>query len=820
MRAYEALVLRRPWLPLLLAVAATAFLGFHVAHLQVDSSTESLFMQDDPELRVYYLSRHVYGSDEYCVVSFSADDVFSPEAVKLVRTLTDEFTHIDGVESVASITSVPLFRSAKSLPVAMVLLQMQAGKVMHLGDEDVDPEKARKELSTHRIYSRLLVSEDQKTTGLIVNLKIPEPNQKLEDELYRLGDDIDAARTAKDAAKVAELEAKRDQVDASFQEIEKDRKAARSRIVREVHEVAARHSDGGRTYYFSGVPVLVEDVAGYIYTDIFVFGGAVAGAFVLVLFVLYRRPRWVLLSLGTCLVTVLWTLGVMVLCGKKITLVSSNLSSLLFIIAMAHSLHLIRKFAEEQASHPERDDRGNILAAVRHLAGPCAFTMAAMIAGFLSLAYSKIAPVRALGIFMSLGVVLGYIATFGFLPAVLAALPPKKAIPDGTWDGTLFLSAFSKMTEKFPRVVAAFAGLVIGASIYGTTQVKVETRLIDYFRPTTEVHAGLTFIDKNLGGTTTLEVLLESGEAGHFAKAENLECVRRVHAWLEQRPEVGKVMDIASFLDEIMEVFKAGRLPSPRPAAAIEMLKKAVGAKALAGYLREDQSGVRIFVRMRETSEKMDRQGILEGLREFLKKDADCGAMAKKPEVTGVFVLYANMIKSLIYDQIWIVCLGFGLICCVMFVLYRSLKTGFISVIPNIMHILFILGSMGFSGIRLDIITIMVASVSMGISVDCAIHYLCRFREELPACGDYVEAMRRSHLTSGKAIYHTSLAVILGFCTLFLSNFLPTVYFGVLTALAMASALFSCLTLVPIALLRIRPLSVAHSPKPGAAEGG
>lgn len=813
MRAYEALVLRRPWLPLLLAAAATAALGYHVAHLQVDSSTESLFMQSDPELRVYYLSRHVYGSDEYCVVSFSADDVFSPESVRLVQTLSDEYARIEGVESVASITNVPLFRSCKrKLPVLMILARSRS-KPFHLGDDDVDPEKARQELSTHRIYSRLLVSEDQKTTGLIINLRIPEPNQKLEDELYRLGDDIDAARKDKDAAKVAELEAKRGQVDASFQEIEKDRKAARSRIVREVHAIAARHSEGGRAFYFSGVPVLVEDVAGYIYTDIFAFGGAVAGAFVLVLFVLYRRPRWVLLSLGTCLVTVVWTLGVMVLCGKKITLVSSNLSSLLFIIAMAHSLHLIQKFAEEQAAHPERDDRGSLLAAIRHLAGPCAYTMAAMIAGFLSLAYSKIGPVRDLGIFMSLGVVLGYLATFGFLPAVLAALPPKKAIPEGTWEGTLFLSAFSRMTERFPRAVAGFAVLVIAASVYGTLQVKVETRLIDYFRPTTEVHAGLTFIDKNLGGTTTLEVLLESGEKGHFAKAENLECVRKVHAWLEERPEVGKVMDVASFLDEL-----EGVMGKQAPATALGFLKQAIGAKTLAGYIREDQSGVRIFVRMRETSEKMDRQGIISGLREFLKQDAACASMSH--EVTGVFVLYANMIKSLIYDQIWIVCLGFGLICCVMFALYRSLKTGFISVIPNIMHILFILGSMGFTGIRLDIITIMVASVSMGISVDCAIHYLCRFREELPGCGDYVEAMRRSHLTSGKAIYHTSLAVILGFCTLILSNFLPTVYFGVLTALAMASALFSCLTLVPIALLRIKPLPVVHSPKPGDGTGG
>ncbi len=819
MGAYERLVLRKPLLPIVLALAATGGLGWHVAHLQVDSSTESLFMEDDPELRVYYLSRHTYGSDEYVVVAFPNDDAFSEKGVHRVRDLTAEFGKIEGVGGVVSITSVPLFQSARRMPPAGMLLQARLQKkFMYLGDPDCDPEKARKEITSHRVYSRLLVSDDQKTTGIIVNLHIPPENQQLENEIYRLGDDIAAAEKAGDAAKAADLRRTRVEKDARFQVLEVKRKADRTRIVKETHDVAERYGAGSMTFYYSGVPVLIEDVAGYIYSDILTFGGAVAGAFVVVLFVLYRRPRWVLLSLGTCLLTVVWTLGAMVLAGKKITLVSSNLSSLLFIIAMAHSLHLIRKFAEEQADHPERDDRANLLAAVRHLAGPCAFTMAAMIAGFSSLVISKIGPVRDLGTFMSLGVVLGYLATFVALPAALSALPAKRALPERMWDGTLFLTAFARVTEKLPRLTGAFAVLVIAASVWGTLQVKVETRLIDYFRPTTEVHAGLTFIDRNLGGTTTLEVLLESGEEGTFAEAENLEKVRRIHAWLDERPEVGKVVDVTSFLDELGAVLKAARMPQLAPKEAIAGLRQLLGESTVRSYLREDASGVRIFVRMRETSEQMDRQGVIDGLRKFLGHDPELAAF--KPQVTGVFVLYANMIQSLILEQIWIVLLGFGLICGVMFVLYRSLKVGFISVIPNIMHILFILGSMGFSGIRLDMITIMVASVSMGISVDCAIHYLCRFREELPRCGDYMEAMRRSHLTSGKAIFHTSLAVILGFCTLILSNFLPTVYFGVLTALAMASALFSCLSLVPIALLRIRPLPVVDSPKPGAGTGG
>lgn len=820
MGAYEALVLRRPVLPILLALAATGWLGWHVAHLQVDSSTDSLFMEDDPELRVYYLSRHDYGSDEYVVVAFPNDDVFSEKGIQRVRELTAEFGKIQGVGTILSITSVPLFRSAKKLPPLMVLMRTRNGKPMYLGDEDCDTEKARKEITSHRVYSRLLVSDDQKTTGIIVNLRIPPENQKLENEIYRLGDAIEAAERAGDTARAAELRRSREAKDAEFQLLEVQRKAERSRIVRECHEVAEAYGKGAIPFYYSGVPVLIEDVAGYIYSDILTFGGAVAAAFVLTLFVLYRRPRWVLLALGTCVLTVAWTLGALVLSGKKITLVSSNLSSLLFIIAMAHSLHLIRKFAEEQAHHPERSDRENLLVAVRHLAGPCAFTMAAMIGGFSSLMISEIDPVRALGTFMSLGVVLGYIATFVVFPALLSALPPKRALPERMWDGTWFLNAFAHVTEKLPRLTSAFAVLVIAASIWGTLLVKVETRLIDYFKPRTEVHQGLTFIDRNLGGTTTLEVLLESGKEGYFTRAENLEKVREVRTWLEGRPEVGKVVDITSFLDELESLVGATKekpYPVP-PADAIGQLRKAIGESTLRGYLREDGSGARIFVRMRETSERMDRQGVIEGLREFLK---DRPAYADlDPKVTGVFVLYANMIQSLIYEQIWIVLLGFGLICGVMFVLYRSFKVGFISVIPNIMHILFILGSMGFTGIRLDIITIMVASVSMGISVDCAIHYLCRFREELPLRGDYMDAMRRSHLTSGKAIFHTSLAVIIGFCTLILSNFLPTVYFGVLTALAMASALFSCLSLVPIALLRIRPLPVVGSPPKLEGGGG
>ncbi|MHC4598311.1 MAG: efflux RND transporter permease subunit [Planctomycetota bacterium] len=871
LNVYRAAVLRRPWLALLAVVIPIVVMASFLPGFELNVSSDALILEKDPALRIYDESRLVFGSDDYVIIAFEADDVFDEKSVRLIASLTRDLSAIEGVDRVLSLTSASLFTSPKRGSLLGVM--MSGGDPITLDADACDRALARRELTESGIYADNLVTPDGTKTALLVYLLQRSEGHGLERRIHAIdrilagGEGAEKAlgalkkereelraKPSKEEARAAEIErllrgdrkdltAWREETNARFQVIVAERRTRREKVVGDIRKILAPYEAEGTTFHSSGLPVIFTDMMTYVRRDITLFGSLVAGFLVLVLGVVFRKLRWVVLPMAAGLGTVGLVLGTMVAAGIQTTVITSNLTSLLMILTMAHSIHFAVRADEEFALDATAPRRDRILRAVRHIGTPCFYIACTTAVGFVSLIISGIRPVIEFGQYMALGVLLAFIVTFVLVPAGLAMWPfregkarrPPAEAARGPFRPLAVLTARARWA-----VIVLGVGLTV-FSIFGIARLDVETVFIHYFRKDTEIYRGLRFIDQKLGGTTSLEVLFTAtdeayhtagkggkplpADEGYFTTWERLEPIRKVEAYMKSVPEVGKVLSPITLMEEMDRILVAYGSPHPqgrnRHGAKTLLLplslmgSEAVGPDQAPLYAYLDPTGrkARVFVRLRETAETLNRNRVVRELRTFLAREIDVPGV--EVEVTGVFVLYANMLHSLFAGQTKTTLFVFGAILVMMIVLFRSLRLGLLAIVPNVVPILFVLGAMGWLGVNLDMNNIMVASVSLGIAVDDTLHYLFRYREEFHRDGDYVQAMVRTHNTIGKAIVLTSIVIVSGFLVLAFSNFIPTRNFGVFTSLAMVTALFAAITLLPACILVFRPFG-RH---PKTAEG-
>ena len=747
--------------------------------------------------------------------------------------------YTEAVQSVLSITGVPLFR-AFDPPLPPFQAIMRQAK---LGQNGVDAALARKELTEHNLYANNIISRSGESAGILVTLRpLPESRKAVRTRL-RLLDRRRAANAALSnsegdvTAARAELKAVGLELEAFRPEwvrTEDLRKQERIRIVRAVREIVEERRALGEDMRASGVPALVVEMVEAIDGDLRVFT-ILSFVFLLgFLGLVFRRPRWVALPLLATSATVVWTIALMFQMGKRITVITSNVPSLLLVIGLAHSIHMIVRYRELLVRYPDDPTATRVRRMVRSLVWPCLFTATTTSAGFLSLQFAGSRPIIDFGVLMSVGVGLAFFLSFVFLPGFLLMLPTPR-------EGRLERSA--RALQSLGRVSLARGGRVmvlavlIGAvSVVGISKLDVEARFIDYFSADSPIHKGLTYIDQKLGGTSGLEVVLSCDEVGAFGwqHPQNLDRAAEVAEWFAARQEVGVVMSYVGLIDELRKTF-----PNAQRAQAatfltnnlpIKLFKPYVLTEAveIGGRKQESFSAVRIVARVRETDPNLRRGELLSALNAFLAErfPADGSVpegldaerfVPRRAEATGMFVLYANMLHSLIGSQIKTSIIAVVVIWLMLSLLFRNPFAAFLALIPNALPIVFVLGLMGWGSIPLDMATVMIASVSLGIGIDCAIHYLFRYREEVAVDGDVEAAILRSHGSIGTSIFYTSATTVVGFAVLAFSNFRPNAYFGVLTGFAMVAALFAMLTVLPVLIHRFHPFGKAM--REGAAKG-
>ncbi len=820
---YEKVVLKRPLLTLSAIVLLIAFFSIYVPDFKLDASSESLILENDKDLRYYRYIQSSYGSDHNVVITYKPEkDLFSDESLSELRALRDSLLRMGSVESVVSILDVPLINSP---PISLSEVKEE---VRRLEDPSTDISLAKKELLNSPLYKNLIISTDGNTTALQVNFKRDEVLRSLmkrRDELWER--ELKSGLTDQEADELTRVRSK-------YKEKRSDVIDLESGDISTIRDIMDQYRDKAELF-LGGVPMITSDMINFIRHDLSVFGVGVLCFLILMLEIFFRKARWVFISIVCCFATVLFMFGFIGLAQWRVTVVSSNFTSLLLIITLSLTVHLIVRYHELYTEHTGADQYYLISETMKSKAVPSIYTALTTIVAFGSLMVSGIRPVIDFGWMMSIGVCAAFLISFTFFPASLMLMKPKVALPGHDYIGAL-THAFSNLVQKHGKLILVSYIVVALLSVMGISKLTVENRFIDHFKKTTEIYRGMEMIDKELGGTAPLDVIVdapadffaseaeedlifddkfdiglddESGaEAGlsgtsYWYNDFRIDTLQSIHDYLDDLPETGKVLSMATTLKMMRQMNEDKPLDNITLSVIHKKLPEEIKGKLFDPYMSADGNQVRFSTRVFESDVSLRRNELLKKVRNHLVNNI--GLSEDQVHLTGMIVLYNNMLQSLYRSQILTIGVVFLMIMIMFIVLFRSIKLAAIAIVPNLISAGVVLGIMGWMKIPLDIMTITIAAITIGIAVDNTIHYMHRFLTEIHKDNDYIAAMKRSHASIGRAMYYTSITIIIGFSILTLSSFIPTIYFGMLTGLAMTVALIANLTLLPTLLLALKP---------------
>ncbi len=833
--AYHRLILTRPRSTLAVLLALLAFFSYHAKDFGLDASADSLMLEDDKDLQLYRQLDTRYPSLSLLIVTYTpSGDLFSDESLSHLARLRDELRSLDEVDSVLSILDAPLVKSSD------VPLQEMADKVQTLESPTADRERAIEELTESPIYQDLIISRDRQTAAVLVNLK-SDPKysdlQRARNELLikKGAGELDAEGRRQLAAISAPYERARDAQGDRYH-----------RIIREVRSIIDPYRQYA-TVHLGGMPMIGDDMITFVRNDLIVFGASVFAFLVFVLTVIFRRVRWVLLPLLSCFYASVVMLGILGLIGWDVTVISSNFLALMLIITISMNIHLAVRYTQLLRDMPDESQVGLVSTTLRRMVWPCLYTALTTIIGFSSLVLSNIKPVRDFGWMMSIGLSVAFLTSFLLFPAVLMLLEKPKADRPSRRQVPL-TAALARLTERHGSAILVIAVLLAIGSGVGISRLTVENSFIDYFRKDTEIYRGMKLIDDKLGGTTPLQILLDfdadPAEADEEAVYEGedyddedfldeweldvandpsywftpfkVNRIKDVHDYLDGLPEVGKVLSLASLIRVAEELNDGEEFDTQEMGLLYKKLPEEVKGPLIDPYFSFEYNESRILLRILDSTEGLRRKHLLEKIRAGLHDQLEL--TEHDVQLAGTLVMYNNTLQSLYTSQIKSVGTVMVAIFLMFLILFRSPTLAIIGIVPNLLAAAIVLGLMGLLGIPLDVMTIMIAAITIGIAVDNGIHYIYRFREEFRESGDYGETLRICHANIGRAIFYTSSTIIFGFSILMLSNFFPTIYFGSLTGLAMLIALLGALTLLPKLILAWRPFG-RRSSEPGKSEG-
>ncbi len=831
---------KSPWV-LAIVLCVLIVLAFQARNFRLDASAESLLLENDQSLEYFREISQRYGSQEFLIITFTPKaPLFQSESLAILSQFRDELRNIAQVDSVVSVLDVPLLSNP---PVPMTQL---VANIKTLEDPNVDLAMAQTELANSPLYVNLLLNLSENTTAL--QLKLPRDKAK---------SDLIAMRNELKYSTDPNVEKQRSLIDKLIVEHNEHSAKQLHQLIDHVRDVITKYDAYGEVH-LGGVPMIADDIIRFVRKDLVVFGLAALGLIVLTLVVLFRQVKWVVLPLVCSLSVVLTMVGMLGWLQWPVTVISSNFISLLLILTLSMNIHLVVRYQELFNLHSQWPQSQLVITTVRQIALPCFYMALTTCVAFISLLSSGIRPVINFGWMMSIGISIAFLMTFVVFPAMLMVIPKGSAYrqPGSRQTLTRYLA---KITLRQGHLVISLAILLAAFTILGASRLIVENSFIDYFDEETEIYQGMSVIDQKLGGTTPLEVIIdfnqeqirieqpiedldnvnedafiseggyendfidedflsmESEDLGSFSEdfvgaedldkywftADKIEKIRRLHQYLDGLPETGKVISLATMM-EIAEQFNGGEpLTNIQLALLYTVIPEDFRAIVLDPYVSVEQNEARLNVRILDSMKGLKRDQLLRQI------DSDMtvllGFDQGQVRLTGMMVLYNNMLQSLFksqYSTLGAVVLG---ILIMFLVLFRSLKLAIIALIPNLLSASLVLGLMGWLSIPLDIMTITIASITIGIAVDNTIHYIVRYQEEFNKDGSYPRALRRSHASIGRAIFYTSLTIIMGFSILALSNFKPTIYFGLLTALAMVAALLGALLLLPRLILIVKP---------------
>ena len=803
--------LERPKLILIALILIFSFSVYNAKNFQLDASADSLLLENDPDLNYLRSVNERYSSEEFFVITYSPKKKINEESLKELRKFVDEINNIKWVSKSISVLNAPLFESS-DLPLIEKIKNIQ-----YIVTPGIEINRALNELKNSPVYKKLIINEDATTFGIVVYIKDnKEYLSALKANKIFLDKQQNSKLSEKDLKefesqnKILEKLKKEHNKNLEFYNIEIRSHISKYKNIADIN--------------LSGIPMIADDLISFVKKDITVFGSGVFIFIIITLWFIFRDIRWVIFPLLSCLLSIAIMVGMLGYLNWKVTVISSNFISIMLILTMEINIHYVERYKQLQAEFPKKKENYLAYLTTTKIFTPILYAVLTTALAFLSFIFCDIKPVIDFGWMMTLGLFISLFVSMILLPYLIIKFKPK-ATPIHESKESKLAEIFSSIALNQRFLVLAFSTIILILSIYGLTKLKVENSFINYFDKKTEIYQGMKLIDEKLGGTTPLEIILKFKESDNknnksdddfFQGSDSNEYkdsywftnfrvdkIVNVHQYLETLPEIGKVLSFYSVLQLGEKINDNKKLGPLEMAILYSKLPDDIKKSIVTPYVSIENNEARISLRIIDSNPNLNRKELLikiqKDLEEKLKLNKD------EFKITGILVIFNNLLQSLFDSQIKTLGITFAGIFILLLILFKSLSWSIVAAIPNFTAALFILGSLGLFNIPLDMMTITIASISVGIAIDNSIHYIYRFREEFKINKNYKKTIEICHKSVGKAIVNASLTIVFGFSILIFSNFIPSIYFGIFTGLAMLTAMTLVLTLMPQLIAIIKP---------------
>jgi uncharacterized protein len=811
---YKKIVIDFSKVTLLFLALIIVFSFYQAKNFNLDASSDALLIEGDPDLKVLREVNETYGSKDFLVLTYTpVSNFIEKETILNLQLLKSKIEQLTWVDSVITVIDVPLLKSSDEG------LMERLKNYKTLAYPEIDRKRGIEEIINSPIYKNYVISEDGKTSGIIVYLKKDKRLAeyiKIKDKYFNQSIENNLSKNDKNNYKKFSKE---------YEDYKNLYNLRNHQNINEIRDIIGKYGENAKIH-LGGIPMIANDMMSYIKSDIIVFGIGVFLFIIVTLWFIFRNIKWVILPLLGCATSVIIMIGLLGLIGWKVTVISSNFIALMLILNMAMNIHVTVRFLQLKKEFPELTKDETVLEASKKMMLPVFYTVLTTICAFLSLVFSGIKPIIDFGWMMTLGLTVSLLITFLLLPSLLSIFSSKNEINVKDTEKSFITKILASFTKNNKIIIFGITLIIIIFSIIGIFKLEVENSFINYFDKKTEIYKGMKKIDEDLGGTTPLSIILkfpikqkkiseddefseweeentnDENKEKYWFTRDKMDKIIKVHDYLNSLPEVGKVLSFGSIL-RVAEDLNNKELQSLEIAVLYSKIPEEIKKEIVRPYISVEKDEARISLRIKDSLKDLRRNDLIKKINKDL--NIKLGLEKDEYKLTGVLILFNNLLQSLFKSQILtlgIVMLGIFLM---FLILFRNIMLSLIGVVPNFIAAFFILGIIGLLGIPLDMMTITIAAITIGIAVDNSIHYIYRFKEEFKKINNYNKTLDRCHNTVGIAILNTSITIVFGFSILVLSKFIPTIYFGVFTGIAMLLAMISVLTLLPKLILTFKP---------------
>jgi len=820
-KLYSNYLLKYPKLFLAFIVFCMTIMATNTTKLEIDASAQTLLLEGDKDLAFMRKVGKNFAANDFLLVTYTIEDnLLSDENLENINQISENLAKLENIQSITSILNVPLLQSPPR-PIKELV-----GDVKTLQNSDVDRNLVKNEFLHSAIYKQNLVSDDFKTTAIMINLK--------RDEKYAsLIDNENKYIKLKQTKKLDEQELfNYSKAKEELKEYRDILRVENHNLILNVREILLKYEETTNAkLHLGGANMVADDMVEFVKNDLEIFSIMIVVLLIVILYILFKEMRWVFLPLFISTVSIIITSGLFGAIGWEITVVSSNFISLQLIMNMSLVVHLIIKYKELLTLHPTHTQELLVTNTALAMAKPSFFVVITTIAGFSSLVFSNILPIIHFGWMMSVGIVISLLVTFLLFPIVLSFMNKSKEDRFSKTD-VPFTSKIANLAFDYKKTILFITAIVIVFSITGATKLRVENSFIDYFKKETQIYQGMKLIDQKIGGTTPLDVILtfkensdevesvevkednildsfedefeltQSDKEKYWFTVSKLETIKKIHNYLDSLEPIGKVLSLAT----LVEVGKSLNDGKELDGVTLALLNKELPQKykqvILSPYVSIQNNMARINTRVIDSQEGLQREQLIQKINKDIAQIIN--PKTEEFRVSNLLVMYNNMLQSLFDSQIKTIGLTIAILFIMFLILFKNIKIAIVAIIANIVPVGVIFGFMGWMNIPLDMMTITIAAISIGIAVDDTIHYIHRYRLELQQTGSIKKAIINGHRSIGRAMFYTSTIIMIGFSILVLSNFVPTIYFGLLTMIAMFMAIVADLLLLPVLLMTLK----------------